>query len=88
MPRARYFHLKNYRRNPDGGPLLPGGSLGGGALDYRTILGAAFEAGYAGPMSIEFLAFEPRPTEEKLAEDLAWLRERLRELGHPGTSSG
>lgn len=81
VPRARYFHLKNYRRNPDGGPLLPGGSLADGVLDYRAILGAAFEAGYAGPLSIEFLSFEPRPVEEKLGEDLAWLRQVLSECG-------
>jgi len=79
-PRARYFHLKNYRPNPDGGPLLPGGSLAGGVLDCRAILAAAFEAGYAGPLSIEFVSFEPRPLEEKLGEDLAWLRGVLAEL--------
>ncbi len=80
VPRARYFHLKNYRPNPDGGPLLPGGSLSGGVLDCRAILAAAFAAGYAGPLSIEFLAFDPRPVEEKLDEEVAWLRGVLAEL--------
>ena len=80
VPLARYFHLKNYRRNPDGGPLLPGGSLAGGVLDYRAILGAALEAGYGGPRCIELLSFEPRPAEEKLAEDLGDLRRLLAEI--------
>ncbi len=50
-------------------------------LDYRAILGAAFAAGYAGPLAIEFLSFEPRPVDDKLAEDAAWLRRTLAELG-------
>jgi sugar phosphate isomerase/epimerase len=51
---ARYFHLKNYQPNPDGaGPLLPGGSLAEGALDYRAILAAAVAAGYRGPLTID-----------------------------------
>jgi sugar phosphate isomerase/epimerase len=84
-PRARYFHLKNYRPPPDpGGNLQPGGSLGGGALDYRAILAAALGAGYRGPLTIEFLSFEPGlGVEEKLAADVAWLRGVLREL-EPG----
>jgi sugar phosphate isomerase/epimerase len=82
VPRASYFHLKNYRPNPKaGGPLLPGGSLAAGALDQRALLAAAFEAGYAGPLTIEFLSFEPRPVEEKLAADAAFVREVLRGLG-------
>lgn len=80
IPRAAYFHLKNYRANPDGGPLLPGGSLEHGVLDYRALLAAALASGYAGPMSIEFLSFEPKPPEEKLAADLRWLRATLAEL--------
>jgi sugar phosphate isomerase/epimerase len=80
--RARYFHLKNTRPAPDGeGPMPPGGSLAAGVLDYRAILRAAFEAGYAGPLTIEFLSFEPRPLEEKLAADVAFVRGVLRELG-------
>lgn len=82
VPRARYFHLKNTRPAADGaGPMPPGASLAGGVLDYRAILAAAFEAGYAGPLTIEFLSFEPRPIEEKLAADVAWLRGVLAELG-------
>jgi sugar phosphate isomerase/epimerase len=83
VPRARYFHLKNYRfpREP-GGPVLPGGSLEGGVLDYRAILAEAFGAGYTGPLAIEFLSFEPGlSTEEKLAADVAWLRGVLKDLG-------
>lgn len=79
-PRARYFHLKNYRPNPDGqGPLAPGGSLAGGVLDTRAIVNAALDAGYAGPMTIEFLAFDSRPVEEKLREDVTYLRGLLAE---------
>jgi sugar phosphate isomerase/epimerase len=87
-PRARYFHLKNFRPNPGGGPLLPGGSLAGGVLDYRAILAAAFDAGYAGPLAIEFLSWEPLPIEEKLAADAAHIRALLAELGRsePGAS--
>lgn len=82
VPQARYFHLKNMRPAADGaGPMPPGASLSGGVLDYRAILAAAFDAGYAGPLTIEFLAFEPRPVEEKLADDAAWLRGVLGELG-------
>jgi sugar phosphate isomerase/epimerase len=86
--RARYFHLKNFRPNPDGGPLLPGGSLAGGVLDYRAILAAAFDAGYAGPLAIEFLSWDPLPIEEKLSADAAHLRALLAELGRgePGAS--
>jgi sugar phosphate isomerase/epimerase len=88
IPRARYFHLKNFRPNPDAGPLLPGGSLAGGVLDYRAILAAAFDAGYAGPLAIEFLSWDPLPIEEKLCADAAYLRELLAELGRgePGAS--
>jgi len=75
VPLARYFHLKNTRPAADGvGPMPPGGSLGGGVLDYRAILRAAFAAGYAGPLTLEFLSFEPKPIEQKLAEDVAFLR--------------
>ncbi len=85
VPLARYFHLKNYQPNPDGsGPLFPGGSLGGGVLDYEAILRAAVGAGYAGPLTIEFLAADPRPAEEKLAEDAAYVRRVLAGLGAPG----
>ena len=84
VPRARYFHHKNYRPNPQaGGPLLPGGSLAGGVLDYRAILGAALAAGYAGPLTIEFLSWDPAPLEEKLAADAAFVRTALAELGRP-----
>jgi sugar phosphate isomerase/epimerase len=82
VPLARYFHLKNVRPAADGrGPMPPGASLADGVLDYRAILGAAFEAGYAGPLTIEFLSWEPRPVEEKLAADAAWLHRTLAALG-------
>ncbi len=78
---ARYFHLKNYQANPDGvGLLLPGGSLADGVLDYRAILRAAYGAGYRGPFTIEFLVADPRPVEEKLAADVAFVRSVLAEL--------
>jgi sugar phosphate isomerase/epimerase len=82
-PLARYFHLKNFRRRPDQAHLLPGGSLAEGALDYRAILGAALGAGYAGPLTLEFLSFEPKPLEEKLAADIRWLRGVLARLDPP-----
>jgi len=78
---ARYFHLKNYHTGPDGrGPLLHGASLEDGVLDYRAILSAAFEAGYDGPLAIEFLSREPIPIEDKLARDVAYLRDMLHRL--------
>ena len=78
---ARYFHLKNYRPNDTvGGPLLLGASLADGVLDYRAILAAALGAGYAGPMTFEFLAADARPVEDKLAADVAFVRGVLAEL--------
>ncbi|MDX2169105.1 MAG: TIM barrel protein [Deltaproteobacteria bacterium] len=75
---ARYFHLKNYQANEaPGGLLLPGGSLRDGVLDYRAILAAAFDAGYQGPLTIEFLAADARPLEAKLADDVAFVRSVL-----------
>lgn len=77
---ARYFHLKNYQPNSEeGGPLFPGGSLAEGVLDYRAILRAAIGAGYDGPMTIEFLAADSRPVEEKLSADVAFVRAVLAE---------
>ena len=82
VPRARYFHLKNYRTpEPPGTALLPGGSLAAGAIDVRALLAAALGAGYRGPLTIEFLSFEPLPVEEKLRADSAFVRSVLRELG-------
>lgn len=82
-PLARYYHLKNVRPAADGaGPMPPGASLAGGVLDYRAILAAALAAGYAGPLTIEFLSWEPKPVDEKVAEDAAWLRATLAALGH------
>ena len=82
---ARYFHLKNYRPSADGSPLQLGASLDHGALDYRAILRAAVGAGYRGPLTVEFLSGEPRPTEEKLAADVAFVRAVLAELGVAAT---
>ena len=82
IPLSRYFHLKNVRPAADGaGPMPPGAALAGGVFDYRAILQAAFEAGYAGPLAIEFLSWEPRSVDDKLADDAAWLRRTLAELG-------
>lgn len=79
--RARYFHLKNYQWNPDGvSAVLPGASLAGGVLDYRAILAATVGAGYAGPLTIEFLAADERSVEEKLAADVRFVRSVLQEL--------
>jgi sugar phosphate isomerase/epimerase len=78
--RAAYFHLKNYRAPEDGGPLQPGGSLERGVLDYRSILAAAHAGGYAGPLTLEFLSWDPIPTEEKLARDMAYLRRVLADV--------
>ncbi len=83
---ARYFHLKNYQPNGDG-PLMPGGSLEYGVLDYRAILAAAHAAGYRGPFTIEFLAADARPVEEKLAGDAAFVRSLLASAPS-GTGSG
>lgn len=78
VPRARYYHLKNVQPAKDGaGPMPPGAALGRGVLDYRAILAAAFAAGYAGPLTIEFLSWEPKSVDEKVAEDAAWLRELI-----------
>ena len=83
--RARYFHLKNYQWNPDGtGAVLPGGALDSGVLDYRAILAAALGAGYGGPLTIEFLAADERPVEEKLAADLDFVRQVLAEVASRG----
>jgi sugar phosphate isomerase/epimerase len=78
--RARYFHLKNYRAPDDGGPLQPGGSLEDGVLDYHAILAAAHDGGYAGPLTLEFLSWDPIPTEEKLTRDIAYLRRVLADV--------
>jgi sugar phosphate isomerase/epimerase len=84
IPRSRYFHVKNYRENPlPRGPLVLGGDLEKGVLDYRAILGAAVEAGYRGPYAIEFVAFDSRPLEGKVADGIAWLRRTLEEVGAP-----
>ncbi len=78
VPLARYFHLKNYRENPEpGGRLLPGASLADGVLDYRAILRSALAAGYQGPLTIEFLSMDARPVEEKLRADVAFVRDIL-----------
>ena len=81
VPLARYLHLKNYQRSaaPDA-PLLLGAALADGALDYRAILASALGAGYAGPMTVEFLAADARPLEDKLAADVAWLRAVLAQI--------
>ena len=78
---ARYVHLKNYQANPDGvSAVIPGGSLAGGVLDYRAILAAVVGAGYDGPLTIEFLAADERPVEEKLAADVTFVRALLQDL--------
>jgi len=84
IPRSGYFHVKNYRANPvPSGPLVLGGDLETGVLDYRAILAAAVEAGYRGPYGIEFVAFDERPLEGKIAAGVEWLRRTLAEVGAP-----
>ena len=61
--------------------MFPGGGLATGVLDYRAILPAIVRSGYAGPFTIEFLAADERPVEEKLAADAAFVRGILAELG-------
>ncbi len=79
--RSRYFHVKNYYASSDGsGPLRPFASIANGVLDYRAILQAASAGGYDGPLSIEFLAADDRPAEEKLAQDVTFLREVMAEI--------
>ena len=63
------------------GPLVLGGDLETGVLDYRAILKAAVEAGYRGPYGIEFVAFDGRPLEGKVADGITWLRQTLEEVG-------
>lgn len=84
VPLARYVHLKNYRpgAEPDA-PLQLGGSLARGFLDLRKLVAAILEAGYDGPMTIEFLAFDARPLEERLAADVGFLRDVLGERRSP-----
>ena len=80
VPLARYFHLKNTRPAADGaGPMPPGGSLEAGVLDYRAILAAAFAAGYAGPLTIEFLTLRAQAGRGE-----ARLRRALRPCGARG----
>lgn len=87
VPFARYYHLKNMQPAQDGrGPMPPGAALGRGVLDYRAILAAAFAAGYAGPLTIEFLSWEPKPVDAKVAEDAAWLRAVIDDLCGERTS--
>lgn len=79
-PRARYFHLKNYRpaAEPDG-PLQLGGALADGVLDQAKLLHAALDAGYLGPLVIEFTSFGPGALAGKLAADVDFVRGVLRE---------
>ena len=84
IPRSHYFHVKNYRPNrTKSAPLLLGGDLETGVLDYHAILRAAVEAGYRGPYAIEFVAFDDRPLEAKVAAGIEWLRRTLAEVGAP-----
>lgn len=82
-PLARYVHLKNYVLDPERGRLVHGGSLADGVLDYTSLLGALVDAGYTGPMSVEFLSAEALPVEERLTRDLRFVRETL--AGAAGT---
>jgi len=88
VPLARYFHLKNYQPNPTaGGPVIPGGSLEDGVIDYPPLLRAALAAGYEGPLTVEFLSWAPRPVEDKLRDDVAFVRRVLAEAGaRPGAA--
>lgn len=82
-PHSRYVHLKNYILDPDHGRLVHGGSLAEGVLDYTSLLGTLLDAGYSGPMSVEFLSAEALPAEERLAHDLRFVRETIAATGEP-----
>jgi sugar phosphate isomerase/epimerase len=80
-PHARYVHLKNYRLNPTDAalPVVPGASLREGLVDYRAVLPEILRAGYNGPLTIEFLSWAATPLAEKLADDVAFVRDVLAE---------
>lgn len=83
-PITGYVHLKNYLPPKEpGGPMRPWAPLASGVLDYRAILGALLDAGYTGPLAFEFLSSDPRPAEERLAEDVAFVRSVLDERSAP-----
>ena len=88
IPRSRYLHVKNYSLPGDPTqPVVFGGDLRYGVLDYREILAAALEAGYRGPLTIEFLGIDARPLEEKLADGVAFLREILAECAERSSNA-
>jgi hypothetical protein len=46
---------------------------------YLSNNAEALDAGYVGPLTIEFLAADARPVEDKLAADVAFVRALLAE---------
>lgn len=80
---ARYVHVKNYGADGVAGRVRPFASIAGGVLDWHAILAAALAAGYDGAASIEFVdSAGERPAQEKLRDDVAFLRRVLDEI-HP-----
>lgn len=78
-PLASYAHLKNYEvRNSQSRTLELGSSLAAGALDYRAILKASVDAGFEGPLVLEFTSDEEStPFEHRVRRDIDFLRELL-----------
>lgn len=85
VPWATYVHVKNYvAPSAEVGVLELGGDLRDGAIDYRALVAAIVEADYAGPYTIEFVAADARPLEEKLTRDVAYLRALVSESASEG----
>jgi len=79
-PLSRHFHVKNYR-DVDG-TLELSAPLADGALDYGPILAAAVEAGYEGPLLLEFVSDDASISfRERVAADAAALRALVDGLG-------
>ena len=85
---ARYFHLKNYRVVNAPSPTLElAASLADGALDYARILESSLDAGYSGPLVLEFTDDDESKTLAKRVEaDVDFLRQTLDGRLQPKTS--
>lgn len=71
---ATYLHLKNYRA--ESSRLELGAPLASGALDYRAVLRAAIDAGYAGPLVLEFTSDDESVSlEARVGADFEFLRQ-------------
>lgn len=86
--RAEYFHLKNYRVENTPSPTLElGASLADGALDYARILESTLDAGYSGPLVLEFTDDDDSKTlAERVEADVDFLRQTLAPLVQSETS--